>query len=491
MEQQKSQYQQRVIMLDLSLFVLDFLDPDKISQKFELSNDIFEVPSALVLMMRDSKSGSPILFLFIYSFLKKIQKSYLKKSVNSKRLAELIHATEEQVKNMALEAEERFFDKFSPLIDQNLSNNKTAEKDYSQQDQQGHEFIYPIRRYDEIGTLTPVEQSQLQKIYTEKLELPRHNLFDLYFAQIYHAQTQDTPNKYHNWERVVSLGEETFNIISKWKEVIKLHEGVEEDKKLIQESREFITEFKSTYLKEHHDDIVFGAKYELPIALILGGPAGAGASLITMTGGTIIKAINASSLKEEYKKILIAIVVIVVLLSSALLLGIQGWEFLFPQSTTTPIPAPTATLTFTSVPQIANSPTPIPTAIPATITLVPPTPYPSPPATTFYNRNYCLYVTQLGDTAQSISKWFEISEDNYRNTNNSHPGTEFTEHHLVTINAPCCNSQYSNGISYTVRHGDTIFSLAKTRSITPEYLATANRLRDPWYIQVGQMLCLP
>ena len=163
-------------------------------------------------------------------------------------------------------------------------------------------------------------------------------------------------------------------------------------------------------------------------------------------------------------------------------------------SSCTSAPTPTSTQLPQKLytPISTNSPTSTITSIPPTSTITPfPTTLPPPIATAVFNPNYCLYLTQSGDTAQSISAWFGISENVYRSTNNSHPGTEFTEHHMVTINAPCCNSQYPNGISHTVIQGDTIFSLAQTRNITPEYLASANRLKEPWYIQTGQMLCLP
>jgi len=57
------------IILDLSLFILDLLDKNKIRQNVTTQGDILEVPSALVEMLRDSRVGSPVLFLFVYSLL--------------------------------------------------------------------------------------------------------------------------------------------------------------------------------------------------------------------------------------------------------------------------------------------------------------------------------------------------------------------------------------------------------------------------------------
>lgn len=61
----------QAVILDLSLFILDLLDPKKIQSRAEIGDHLLEVPSALVLMLRDSRVGDPTLFLFIYSLLKK------------------------------------------------------------------------------------------------------------------------------------------------------------------------------------------------------------------------------------------------------------------------------------------------------------------------------------------------------------------------------------------------------------------------------------
>ncbi len=499
--QQKIQYANQAIILDLSLFILDILDAGKIKKKYNTTGHILEVPGALILMMRDAESGSPVLFLFIYSLLRKLSQKYTKRfatgqAITDQRLRQLVNAQEHQLTELALTASKRLFAEFLPLIEKTDINIKTASDFSLEQEKVSRTFEYPIRRHDQIAGLSPSEQVRLQEIYTRELNLPRHNLFDLYFAQVYHAQKIGFTGIRYLRERTVSLGEETFNIIYKWKwDAVPpyLYKDNHEDLVIINESREFIAHFTKTYVRENRDNIIFSAKYELPIALITGGPAGLGASIITMAGGTIRDAIKEQQFAPETEQVLLAIVSATVLLLLIALFGFQGWIFLskfttMPTATLTP-PNPSLAFTPTLFPTTTELPI-HPTNIPLTQTPIPQTSSPSPTSITVFNSNYCLYLIQSGDTAQSISAWFGISESDYRATNNSHSGTEFTAPHMVTINAPCCNSQYPNGISYTVRQGDTIYSLAKTRGFTPEYLKTANRLQSS-YIQTGQMLCLP
>jgi hypothetical protein len=126
--QQRIQYANQAIMLDLSLFVLDILDADKIKQKPENSDHILEVPGALTLMMRDAESGSPILFLFIYSLLKKLRKKYADSVVSDQRLITIANARQDyQIREIALTATKRLFKEFAPLIENESNQIKTID----------------------------------------------------------------------------------------------------------------------------------------------------------------------------------------------------------------------------------------------------------------------------------------------------------------------------------------------------------------------------
>ena len=59
-EMQSPQPERRMILLDVSLFALDLLDPVKVSEDIPTAFS-FEVPGAFVTMIRAARAGSPTL----------------------------------------------------------------------------------------------------------------------------------------------------------------------------------------------------------------------------------------------------------------------------------------------------------------------------------------------------------------------------------------------------------------------------------------------
>ena len=479
---QEQPIQKQAILLDLSLFILDILDADKIKKNIIAHDHILEVPSALALMMRDLKSGSPALFLFIHSLLNKFIQKHQGKQNNDPRIVTILNSSAHQIRERAWRASQNLYDNFAPLIEGVLSDASLS----NQPEYERGEVIYSIKRYDFVGVFSDKEQKKLQKAYTKELSLPTHPLYDLYFAQIYHAQATGTMNFSNSHRKNISLGNETFQVISTWKEEHLLH--YKKDASIIERSRDILKWFTFTYIKDEWKNIGFDTSLGLSVEFVTAGAVGI--SFVTLTTGTIIlKGITQipDHLISPTERIIVFIVFAFIFFACLLLGKKPAWIILFPE------PTPSPTYTQIPAPLYTSSVAILPTAtlIPPTSTTTPfPTILPTPTSSAIPVPNYCLYVTQSGDTAQSISAWFGISESDYRATNNSHPGTEFTAPHMVTIHAPCCNSQYPNGISYTVIQGDTVYSLAEDNGITSEYLKTANRLQSS-YIQIGQMLCIP
>ncbi len=359
---------------------------------------------------------------------------------------------------------------------------------------------FPIRRHDAIGTLSSYDQTRLQDAYVFELNLPRHDLYDLYFAQIYHAQSVGVQDNKYIPEITISLENDIFRVISRWKGTRELDPITGED--VIKSGRKEIFKFRERYFRKKRDEFIYNASHEISLAVIpaiavamaTGGNVASAAlaagavSLITLTGGTITRKFVDDKKKHPYERVFLVVIsflgtIVFVLLCTAITDILPPWQPSRPTSTSTHLPTPLHTPTLTIVPSPTFSVTPINTPFP---TLAPSTPIP-----TTYMPNYCLYVTQPDDIAASISSWFGISEGVFRRDNNLVNGTEFTEHIVVTINAPCCNSRYPNGSTYSVQKGDTVANLSQNLNISPEALADANNLREPWYIQEGQMLCLP
>ena len=198
---QEQRTQKQAILLDLSLFILDILDADKIKKNIIAHDHILEVPSALVLMMRDLKSGSPTLFLFIHSLLNKLIQKHQGKPNSDQRIVMLLNSSAHQIRERAWRASQNLYNNFSPLIEGVLSNASLS----NQPEYESGKATHSIKRYDLVGTFSDKEQKKLQGAYTKELSLPKHPLYDLYFAQIYHAQATGTINFPNSHRKNISL----------------------------------------------------------------------------------------------------------------------------------------------------------------------------------------------------------------------------------------------------------------------------------------------
>jgi peptidoglycan DL-endopeptidase LytF len=112
-----------------------------------------------------------------------------------------------------------------------------------------------------------------------------------------------------------------------------------------------------------------------------------------------------------------------------------------------------------------------------------PFPGPCPSAST--------YAIQPGDTFFSIARRFNILVDALLaanpglNPNLLHIGQQICVPTLPTPTITC------PGPTYTVRPGDTLFSLARTLGFTVQAILAANPGINPNFLEVGQILCLP
>jgi LysM repeat protein len=52
-------------------------------------------------------------------------------------------------------------------------------------------------------------------------------------------------------------------------------------------------------------------------------------------------------------------------------------------------------------------------------------------------------------------------------------------------------AQAACSFKYTVQSGDTLYGIAATYLVTFDDLVTANKLKEPYWIYVGQVLCIP
>ncbi|MBK9927833.1 MAG: LysM peptidoglycan-binding domain-containing protein [Anaerolineales bacterium] len=485
----------QAILLDLSLFILDFLDTNKIKESASIRDHILEVPSALVQMLRDSRVGSPILFLFIYALLVKTINKYRAKQITDSRIVRLVNSRDYEVRGEAWRITQKLFEEFSSLID--IVPKSALPEDINEPEYKSDDSEYPIRRYDFIGSFSHEEQLRLQQIYTRELNLPVHPLYDQYFSQVFHAQSIGVADVTTPRRRSVSLDEETFKIVSDWKGHVALHE--KSDSNIIQSSREFLRWFTLAYMKDEWKGMVFDATLELAVAGVMAGTiAGTlGLSLVTLAGGTILKAVVEAPptvLPDIYKPVVFGAVLLLMIVC---LITVFKPTWFIPKILPTPSPTfiqtslgepllqdliPTPTITSMSLITVAA-----PAENIATATLVP-----INSTNASDSLDYCLYVIQSGDTVQSVASWFYVSESDIRNSDRRVNQDMFVVNQLVRINVPCCKHiGIENGFSYTVQPKDNVFRLAERYSTTVKEITVANKLSDSRYIQTGQMLCVP
>ena len=103
-----------------------------------------------------------------------------------------------------------------------------------------------------------------------------------------------------------------------------------------------------------------------------------------------------------------------------------------------------------------------------------------------------LYAIRAGDTFFSIARRFGISVDALAAAN---PGVDPNRLQIgqqICVPAPApAPGPCPGGFLYTIRSGDTFFSLARRFGITLQALLSANPGVDPNRLQVGQQICIP
>lgn len=487
-QKQTEQSKSQVILLDLSLFLLDLLSPPKIREALSSGDIIIEVPGALVSMMwsaiadtePNSNRGSSILFNFIYAHLVGIKNNPVHQNSTDQKIINVINADQSQLHSLASIAYQRIFSEFSSLIEGATKEHPESENASFQQ--------YSIRRYEPAVSLdTTIEESSLQNAYRNKFGLNAHPLYDLYFLQIYHAQTIGLEASPVLKRDLFALGDRTFQALKEWKTDFYTKWTTPQDTEI---SWERIREVSSKLLKEEIRDELLGLTLSTFVP-------GAGVVLVASKIALRIIPPLIDGTEEVTKKPITETVIIIlsVVLTISCLWGLLPQIFrLFrtlspPDSNPTNSPSPQPLFTPTQVIYPTSTLSLIePTDVTAYLSDAPAT----PTAFSVTSPNHCLYVVQPGDTLQSVASWFYISEVDIRNSDRTVGSGVFTKHQLIRVNLPCCTHiGVENGFSYSVQPGDNVFRLAKNNSVSPDAIVLANNLNNVRYIQAGQMLCVP
>jgi LysM repeat protein len=480
---------QQVILLDFSLFILDLLSPQKIKENVLSDNLILEVPGALVSMLwsaradidSNSNGGKSILFDFIYAHLLGIKKYPINQNTQDQTILEVVAADQLKLHSLANIAYERLFSEFTDIIE-----GATKTKPHNSESEDKNSSNYLIRRYEPSVSLGIAEEYELQKAYRNNFGLKSHPLYDLYFMQIYHAQTIGLAASPVLKRDLFALGNNTFQSIQEWKKDFYTKWSSPQD-----------TNISSERIKEVSKKVLKGTIRDELIGLTLSAfIPGAG---VVLFASKIIPPILDIAEEVTGKPITDTVIIIAIIALAFFCIGTLVIS-LFKFSQTSPGPSypstnimPTILPLYTPVTTLTIPPITSPTLIPYASATLPITDLTATQiATQIPNPSYCLYVVQTGDTVQNVASWFNISDIDIKNSDKRVNQGTFVLHQLVRIDAPCCTHiGVNNGFSYSVQPKDTVLSLAKNFSISTEKIVSSNNLADSRYIQTGQMLCIP
>ena len=498
-EESEGTVKSQVILLDLSMFILDLLSAEKLSDNFKSDEVVFEVPSALVTMIWAAKadedsggnSGRKLLEDFIDAHLRGIQNSPEHKKSSDPRTAQVLNSIQANFNSYLTLAYQRIVDDFAPLI-QGGSKPLSRENTETQRD-------YPIRQYEPVLAITELEQTALRNSYKFEMGLDGHPLYDLYFLQVHHAQSVGIAASPVLRRKLLAIGRITHNAIKEWKRNI-LEEWNEQEYE--QEDELLVKGIVENYVKQNWKPMLLGFGLDLTLSYLIPGSG----IVLNVANAFISMAAPAAVQIAERKtqlpltEIILGFMAIVAIIS--LCVFVIGWgnkNFLSLENPFLLVNTPTQestsvsqnTPTQISTPTIQALPTLTATIQPFTIETPTLSTTPSFQQLTTNSPDYCLYVVQSGDTLQSVATWFSVSTDDIRASDRLVKWGAFTYHQMIRVPAACCKHIGNNGNSYFVQPGDNVFRLAINYFTSVDKIVSANNLDDSRYIQSGQMLCIP
>jgi hypothetical protein len=208
--------QQKVLLIDISLFILDIIDFNKVYES-ESEYKILEVPGALATMLWSAKAGSLLLYDFIYAHLSLMQhdlftkQSHFAIEYTNENLQFLLHATPLELHDKAKVILERIQFILSPLIDGAIFE---GEEESYFDEMRPPQKSRIIKRYEPVENITAYDLNFLRKEYSTRYNLPIHPLLDMYFLQIYHAQTIGLAASPVLKRDFITIGKEKIDILA-------------------------------------------------------------------------------------------------------------------------------------------------------------------------------------------------------------------------------------------------------------------------------------
>jgi LysM repeat protein len=420
-----------------------------------------------------------------------------------------VHSTREELEDIKENVHKTILEDFAPLIIDVSKTSEINEKDTSSD--------YPIKIYEPLIPASPDELRNLRIAYLRELGLISHPLFDLYFLQIAHAQVFGDLELYSLKRQLLSVGRATYKTINTWRQLLfgKDQGGSEyligknpvtnDDKSL----REFLKLLVESYFREDWRDVVSDAvDLGIDLGLIVArtgmlGWQDAAIQIMLFHGKKNLSESLTNTGLSAGKKVFKGSVGLLLIFLACFLLSVgpifylsyinklvsrpTNDEVVLPEIilTVTDDFLPTPILDIETTEPISTETIPSVEEMPTIVTVE------AQLVNETLDPNYCMYVVQPSDSVQSVATRFNVSEVNIRSQNGQVALKSFVVNQMVRVNASCCSPIGGRGFSYTVQARDNLYNLSNKYSTTINAIASANNLHAPWYIQTGQMLCIP
>ncbi|MFZ0369840.1 MAG: LysM peptidoglycan-binding domain-containing protein [Halobacillus sp.] len=102
-----------------------------------------------------------------------------------------------------------------------------------------------------------------------------------------------------------------------------------------------------------------------------------------------------------------------------------------------------------------------------------------------------IHTVKAGDTLYSLAGKYEVTVNQIVKENNLANANVIQVGQRLSIPGDTPNPPPAQGDSYTVKAGDTLYSIAKRYNVSLNDLIEANQISNPSYIRIGQDLVIP
>lgn len=471
----------KFILLDISLFILGLLDPDKILNTNPNNDVILQIPSALITMILSAKAEfqkseprqKPVLLRFVEMYTRKIYQD--KTEIEIEKIS---HGIVSDI----LFKHFNFIEGSENSYDNNLSKNTEQENKKS--------AFKPIRRYDPIVSTSDDDIHSLRQSYISIFGCDGHPLIDLYFLQVYHREFDGFDKKFEQNARgqMLCAGSDTVSVIKKWNKwsavsyenknhpEIKKYQTVMGGQLFNNESQvEYIFARERTklinlalnYLKNNWLEIVISVGVDVALVVASTGTAGLSDVVLAVVGLTSTELIfhgssnilhpteitppaSNNNLNGVISISLGLFFILCVALVFRPKITLQPTKF-FEIAVSQPTPTIAMVVTEKIMLQTPGVESLVVFAVTPTVA--------QDNVFTSQNAGSCIYAIQIGDTIQSVATRFKVSEDSLKLRNPLVNNGVFAVRQQIRIDSSCCLPIENQGYSYYVVQGETLYNL--------------------------------